>query len=486
MVHGPLITTLLPVAAASAAAIIGALGPGAGWLAGLAASILGLLCSSALLASPPGLLAGGEFMVDGYAGWAMLTISVVYLLSVLPLRHSIGVMREYGRLGGRDERLAYLLLNGAYAFMYLLAVSNNLFMIWVFLEIATVLTVYLVGLDRRSVEAHEAAWKYFIMCSVGMSFSLYGFVVIYGYAYQAGAGQPWLLTSIARVAAPAPLLTAACGFIVAGFSVKAGLFPVYMWLPDAYAEAPTPVAALLSGALTYLPLYVLLRILHFLGAAAGRAVWLLAVLGLASMLCGAAGMYRTQDAKRLYAYSSIEHMGILAFLAAASLGLGSPGVALAAFNLHAIGHAVSKAAAFDAAGFLDERYSVRLIDSLDPSLDRVAGWGLLAFTVSLAGIPPFPLFISELLGAVSVASNTWLLAAYIVCVFTAFTALAVRIGDLYAEKEGDDTRPLRVPGASMARAAIIAAVAALIILTLLYLSTPALNTLLEAAPGAWP
>ena len=399
-------------------------------LASLLAAIASLTCSLSFLTSNVHVsLLEKEFVLSSFEAYNLVLVSVVYLISSLSLAPALAELVEEGL---RSTRTYVSLFNMSFAMMLLVVVSNNMFVIWVLLELLTLLAVYLVAV--KGGRATEAGWKYLILCGVGMAFSLYGFVILYGLGVRHGVEMPWLVSSLSgQLYDHKPLITLASVFILAGFSVKAGLFPAYMWLPDAHAEAPYPISALLSGALIYLPLYILYKIFSIV-AHSTLAIYVLFCIAIASILVGAAGMLVANDIKRLYAYSSIEHMGFLASFIAAYYGLGNPIISYTAFNLHALGHAIAKAAVFVGAGYLAYAFRTRNIDRIDVGIEKVAGWGLFIHTITLAGIPPFPLFISKLLGFLAFAENTLALIAYTIVVFVAFTAIALRLSHLYALK----------------------------------------------------
>ncbi|HIQ55095.1 MAG TPA: hypothetical protein EYH59_00230, partial [Pyrodictium sp.] len=399
-------------------------------LVSLLAAIASLTCSLSFLTSNVHVsLLEKEFVLSSFEAYNLVLVSVVYLISSLSLAPALAELVEEGL---RSTRTYVSLFNMSFAMMLLVVVSNNMFVIWVLLELLTLLAVYLVAV--KGGRATEAGWKYLILCGVGMAFSLYGFVILYGLGVRHGIEMPWLVSNLAgQLHDHRPLVALASVFILAGFSVKAGLFPAYMWLPDAHAEAFYSVSALLSGALIYLPLYVLYKMFSVV-AHATFAVHVLFCIAVVSILVGAAGMLVTSDIKRLYAYSSIEHMGFLASFIAAYYGLGDPITSYIAFNLHALGHAIAKAAVFVGAGYLAYAFRTRNIDKIDVGIEKIAGWSLFIHTITLAGIPPFPLFISKLLGFLAFAKNTPALIAYTVVVFVAFTAIALRLSHLYALK----------------------------------------------------
>jgi hydrogenase-4 component F len=272
--------------------------------------------------------------------------------------------------------------------MNLAFVSNNIGLMWVAIEIATLTTVLMVGLYRTH-EALEAAWKYFILGSVGIALALFGTILVYMAARPViGEGRDamiWtLLVERAANFDPA-LLNVAFVFLLLGYGTKVGLVPLHAWLPDAHAEGPTPISAVLSGLLLNVALYALLRFKILLAANSDAIAPgpLMVTLGLASLIFSAFMLYRRRDIKRMFAYSSIEHMGIIVF----AFGMGG---ALANFAglLHMVMHSLTKSAIFYAVGNIaqikgtQKLAQLRGLTETHPGL----GWGLVIGVVAIAGL----------------------------------------------------------------------------------------------------
>jgi hydrogenase-4 component F len=209
--------------------------------------------------------------------------------------------------------------------MNLALVSNNLGVMWVAIELATLTTVAMVGIYRTH-EAIEAAWKYFILGSVGIALALFGTILVYVAAEpvvgQGLQGMVWTVLMTKVAAFDPALLNVAFVFLLLGYGTKVGLAPLHAWLPDAHAEGPTPISAVLSGLLLNVALYAVLRFKMLLAAnhAALAPGPLLVTMGLVSLIFAGFMLYRRRDIKRMFAYSSIEHMGIIAF----AFGMGGP------------------------------------------------------------------------------------------------------------------------------------------------------------------
>jgi hydrogenase-4 component F len=317
--------------------------------------------------------------------------------------------------------------------MNLALVANNIGLMWVAVEIATLTTVLMVGMYRTH-EALEAAWKYFILGSVGIALALFGTILVYMAARpvigEGNDAMTWTVL-IVRVAEFDPaLLNVAFVFLLLGYGTKVGLAPLHAWLPDAHAEGPTPISAVLSGLLLNVALYAVLRYKMLLAAnpAAIAPGPLMVTMGLTSLIFAAFMLYRRRDIKRLFAYSSIEHMGIIAF----AFGMGGP-LANFAGLLHMTMHSLTKSAIFFAVGHIaqvkgtQKIAEVRGLTESHPWL----GWGLVLGVVAIAGLPPLGIFMSEFLVVSSTFSRAPLLAVLLVFgLLVAFGALMLRVSGL--------------------------------------------------------
>jgi hydrogenase-4 component F len=257
----------------------------------------------------------------------------------------------------------------------------------------------MVGIYRTH-EALEAAWKYFILGSVGIALALFGTILVYMAARPViGEGLDAMVwtTLIAHAGAFDPaLLNVAFVFLLLGYGTKVGLAPLHAWLPDAHAEGPTPISAVLSGLLLNVALYVLLRFKMLLAVnpAALAPGPLMVTLGLTSLVFAAFMLYRRRDIKRMFAYSSIEHMGIIVF----AFGMGGP-LANFAGLLHMTMHSLTKSAIFFAVGHVAQVKGTQRIADMGglTETNPVLGWGLILGVVAIAGMPPLGIFMSEFL-----------------------------------------------------------------------------------------
>jgi hydrogenase-4 component F len=305
---------------------------------------------------------------------------------------------------------------------------------------ATLTTVLMVGIYRTH-EALEAAWKYFILGSVGIALALFGTILIYMAARPVvGEGIDAMLWTvlIEHVAAFDPgLLDVAFVFLLLGYGTKVGLAPLHAWLPDAHAEGPTPISAVLSGLLLNVALYAVLRFKMLL-AANGQAIApgpLMVAMGLFSVIFAAFMLYRRRDIKRMFAYSSVEHMGIITF----AFGMGGP-LANFAGLLHMTMHSLTKSAIFFTVGHIaqvkgtQKMADIRGLTETHPLL----GWGLVLGVVAIAGLPPLGIFMSEFLVVSSTFARAPLLAIILVIgLLVAFGALLMRLNGLaFGEPSG--------------------------------------------------
>jgi len=339
---------------------------------------------------------------------------------------------ETGRVGAPRMRLYHASFQGFLFTMQLALSTNNLGILWVALEGATLATVLLVSL-YRTPESVEAAWKYFILCGVGIAQALFGTVLLYFAASRVITNpEEALLWSVlnANSAELEPVVMAiAFVFLLVGYGTKIGLVPLHNWLPDAHSEGPTPMSAVLSGLLLNVALYAVVRVKMLTdGALAGGSVHhpqlaglLLMGFGMLSFLVAGLLLHRQRDIKRLFSYSSIEHMGLMTF----AFGLGGP---LATFGalLHMTVHSLTKSAIFITVGHASQIAGTQSIDRIRGliSTQPGVGWGLLVATIAIAGFPPFGVFVSEfLLLSATIESWPWLAVPLLTGLAIAFAGL---------------------------------------------------------------
>jgi hydrogenase-4 component F len=363
----------------------------------------------------------GLLRADALTAWMLLTIGAV---AVIACAAAPGYLRHEAAHHRRYLTLIQLFL----ACMSLAVLADNLGLFWVALEATTIVTAFLVG-HRRTRESVEAAWKYVVLCSVGIAIALLGIVCLYAASVAAGGhgvtALSWThLASSAHSLDPA-LTKLATGLILLGFGTKAGLAPMHAWLPDAHSQAPAPVSALMSGVLLSVAFYAILRYRAIADTALGPAYvrTLLLTAALASLVVAAMLLIAQRDYKRLLAYSSIEHMGLIALGTAFGVR-----IAIAAVLLHILGHGLVKSVAFCASGQVlhvtgsPDIAAVRALAARQPGLAGAFGISL----VALLGLPPFSLFASELgvARAGFASGHGWAVAVAFTLMLVAFVAIA--------------------------------------------------------------
>jgi len=360
-------------------------------------------------------------VLNTFVGFTTSVFSASYISHELETGHlARGYMRFY-------HAMYQLMMFG----MNLALVANNIGLMWVAVELSTLTTVVMVGLYRTPA-ALEAAWKYFILGSVGIALALFGTILVYLAAQPVVGEGPeamvWTVLAARAKEFDPSLLNIAFIFLLLGYGTKVGLVPLHAWLPDAHAEGPTPISAVLSGLLLNVALYALLRFKMLLAANPGAIAPgpLMIAMGLLSLIFASFMLYRRHDIKRLFAYSSIEHMGIIVF----AFGMAGPLGNFAGLLQMAM-HSLTKSAIFFSVGHIAQVKGTQRITRIGglTTSHPVLGWGLVAGVAAIAGLPPFGVFMSEFLVVSSTFARSPVLA--ILCVFgllVAFAALLLRLG----------------------------------------------------------
>ncbi|MGA7327103.1 MAG: hydrogenase 4 subunit F [Rhodomicrobium sp.] len=403
----------------------------------LATLITFLAAASLVLGRPE---PGTYLLVDDLNNvFIVLTTFVAFTTSVFSASY-ISHELETGRLTPSFLRFYHAMYQVLMFAMNLALLANNIGLMWVAIELATLTTVLMVGIYRTH-EALEAAWKYFILGSVGIALALFGTILIYMAARpvisEGYAAMMWT-ELVAHAAAFDPaLLNIAFVFLLLGYGTKVGLVPLHAWLPDAHAEGPTPISAVLSGLLLNVALYALLRFKMLLAVnlkalAPGP---LMITMGLISLIFAAFMLYRRRDIKRMFAYSSIEHMGIITF----AFGMGGP-LANFAGLLHMTMHSLTKSAIFFAVGHITQVKGTQRISDMGglTETNPVLGWGLVLGVVAIAGLPPLGIFMSEFLVVSStMAREPWLAIPLVFGILVGLGALFLRLnGIAFGEPRG--------------------------------------------------
>jgi hydrogenase-4 component F len=447
----------VPAAAGAAAAVA----PWRQWLGWLATAANGAVLALGIVAARQATggqvptAAGGVLRADALSAFMVVVIGAIATLASWQSVRYLTAEISRGEATARHAARYAALVQAFVTCMLLAVLAANLGVMWVAVEATTIATTFLVG-HRRTDGALEASWKYVVICSVGIALAFLGTVLLY-FAGLHAAGHPagsldWtsLLAAASRLN-PA-VVRLAMGLLVLGYGTKVGLAPMHSWLPDAHSQAPAPVSALMSGVLLTVAFYALLRFKaiadHALGP--GYARVLLVAVGLASLAVAASLLLTQRDYKRMLAYHSIEHMGLIALGAAAGTSL-----AIAAVLLHILGHGLAKGVLFLASGEIlltegsSEIAKVPALLSRRPVLGGIFGFGL----VALLGLPPFSLFVSELnmIRAEIAVGLWWAVAIALVCMAVIFAAVMAHgrhllLGDSPPGRAGPPTpRTVAVP-----------------------------------------
>jgi len=375
-------------------------------------------------------VSGSTFRVDSFNVYLLVLTAFVGTTTSIFSRPYMHYVCETGKTNERGMRLYHVMFQ-LFMFTMLLALStDNLGILWVAIEGATLATVLLVSL-YRTPEAIEAAWKYFILCGVGIALALFGTVLLYFAAQHviqdSGSGLSWSALHGVAPQLQSSIMSLAFVFLLVGYGTKVGLVPMHQWLPDAHSEGPTPMSAVLSGLLLNVALYAVVRLKMLVDGSLSSsesphmAGYLLMGFGLVSFLVSGLFLHRQRDIKRMFSYSSIEHMGLMTF----AFGLGGP---LATFGalLHMLVHSLTKSAIFITVGHATHIAGTQVIDHIRGLIrtQPTVGWGLLLGVAAIAGFPPFGVFTSEfLLLTATMQSQPWFTVALLVGLAIAFAGL---------------------------------------------------------------
>src|SRR3990170_2036159 len=386
--------------------------------------------SARVVAAGPLFALGREFAIDALNVFLVALTAFVALTTAIFSRPYMRVEQQHGRMNPRRLRL-YHSMYQLFSFTMLLALTtNNMGLLWVALEAATLATVMLVSVYRTAASL-EAAWKYFILCGVGIAQALFGTVLLYMAAERAGAGAEgallWTNLDTIKTVLDPRIMALAFAFLFVGYGTKVGLVPVHNWLPDAHAEGPTPVSAVLSGLLLNVALYAVLRckVLTDGALGPGLAGQMMMAFGLLSVVVAAFFLSRQRDVKRMFAYSSIEHMGLITF----AFGVGGP-VATFAGLLHMTVHSLIKSAIFFAVGHAAQHAGTQVMSEIRGLVraNPTVGWGLMLGSLAILGMPPFGVFASEfLILTTTIESVPWTTPFLLLGLGVAFASVFQRV-----------------------------------------------------------
>jgi len=379
----------------------------------------------------PLLVLDRQFFVDPFNVFLVALTAFVGFTTALFSRPYMRIEQEHGKLTTGRLRLYHSMYQLFIFTMLLALLTNNMGILWVALEAATLATVLLVSLYRTPASL-EAAWKYFILCGVGIAQALFGTILLYFAAErllgaEGGGALLWTQLNGVKDQLEPTVLSIAFVFLLVGYGTKVGLVPLHNWLPDAHAEGPTPVSAVLSGLLLNVALYAVVRCKVLVEGSlhTSFARELMMGFGLLSVVVAALLLSRQKDVKRLFAYSSIEHMGIITF----AFGMGGA-VANFAALLHMTVHSLTKSAIFFAVGHAAQKTGTQMIDDIRGLITTspLIGWGLVIGTLAILGMPPFGVFASEFLILVTAMSEQpWATPFLLIALALAFAAVFSKI-----------------------------------------------------------
>jgi hydrogenase-4 component F len=379
----------------------------------------------------PMLVAHEQFFVDAFNVFLVALTAFVGLTTAIFSRPYMRIEALHGRLNPRRLRLYHAMYQLFMFAMLLALLTNNMGLLWVAMEAATLSTVLLVSLYRTRASL-EAAWKYFILCGVGIAQALFGTILLYFAAEKTLGSQGmtallWTHLNAVKGELEPHVLGLAFVFLLVGYGTKVGLAPLHNWLPDAHAEGPTPVSAVLSGLLLNVALYAVVRCKVLVEGSIGVAVpsRMLMGFGLFSAVLAAFFLWRQKDIKRLFGYSSIEHMGIMTF----AFGLGGP-VANFAALLHMTVHSLTKSSIFFTAGHASQTAGTQQMEKIRGLLDNspTIGWGLMLGSLAILGMPPFGVFSSEfLILTTAMREHPWTTPLLLIALGVAFAAIFARV-----------------------------------------------------------
>ena len=416
--------------------------------------------------------------IDSLSAIFIGLISVVGFLAGI---YSIGYMKaelDEGHLDFKTYAYYYSFLHLFFFTMLLSVTTNNIILMWVAIEATTLSSAFLVGTYKHRTSL-EAAWKYIIICSVGVAFGLYGTILTFADANSL-LNNPeqaifWSAINMQANDLNPTLMYLAFVFILVGFGTKCGLFPMHTWLPDAHSEAPSPVSAILSAVLLNCAMLVVLRYYILISKSVGSTYpqTLLLIFGLLSVAIGALFIIVQSDIKRLLAYSSIENMGLISF----AFGLGGP-LGIFAGLLHTINHSLAKTLLFCASGNILLKYKTRDMNQVR-GLWHVAPITALLFAggaLALGGIPPFNIFVSEFSIVVAgiYAQKTWLIIICLILLTIVLASLALMLLKIVLGKRPDGIKIGEVKFISLVAIALLLS---MMLVMGLYIADPILQLL---------
>ncbi len=396
---------------------------------------LGTLIAACLLtvqvvAEGPVFVWDKQFFIDPLNVFLVTLTAFVGFTTAIFSRPYMRVEQDKGKMTPHRMRL-YHGMYQLFSFTMLLALTtNNLGILWVAMEAATLTTVLLVSVYRTAASL-EAAWKYFILCGVGIAQALFGTVLLYMAAEKVlgphGATLLWTSLNAIKTQLDPAIVTLAFAFLFIGYGAKVGMVPLHSWLPDAHAEGPTPVSAVLSGLLLNVAMYAVLRCKVLTDGAlqSPLAGQLMMGFGLLSVVVAAFSLSRQKDVKRMFSYSSIEHMGLITF----AFGMGGP-IANFAGLLHMTVHSLIKSAIFYTVGHATQKADTQVMSEIRGliTVNPAVGWGLMLGAMAILGMPPFGIFASEfLILTTAMREQPWATPFLFLALGVAFASMLIRV-----------------------------------------------------------
>jgi hydrogenase-4 component F len=387
-----------------------------------------------------------QVIASGPHAWGVLRIDeigLIFLLLVVVLTaavsiYTVGWLKQAVSVGNMKPELLrsyFALVHVFVATMVLTVLADNLGLLWIAMEATTITSAILIGYHGHR-HGLEAAWKYIVVTTIGISFGLFGTVLVYAAGAAAHvttglAGMNWSALVKVGPALDPGIVRIGFVFVMVGYGTKVGLAPMHLWLPDAHSQAPTPVSALLSGVLIKCALLGIIRFQSIAAAACGAAFpgTVLMVFGLISIVVATPFILAQHDLKRLFGFCSVEHVGIVAL----GLGFGGP-VGTYGALLHVVNHGITKALAFFASGNAIARYGTRDMRAIRGlfSLAPVGATLMMMAGLSLVGMPPFSIFVSELLVLrAGIGQGHWVaIAIFLAMVVVIFAGLLHHVGSM--------------------------------------------------------
>jgi hydrogenase-4 component F len=379
----------------------------------------------------PVLVAHEVFFIDPFNVFLVALTALVGLTTAIFSRPYMRIETDHGRVSARRLRLYHSMYQLFMTTMLVALTTNNMGLLWVAMEAATLSTVLLVTLYRTPASL-EAGWKYFILCGVGIAQALFGTVLLYFAAEKVLGAEGatallWTHLNAVKGQLEPTVLGLAFVFLFVGYGTKVGLAPLHNWLPDAHAEGPTPISAVLSGLLLNVAIYAVVRCKVLVEGSLHSQLpaQILMAFGLLSVVLAVFFLWRQRDIKRLFAYSSIEHMGIITF----AFGMGGP-VANFAALLHMTVHSLTKSAIFFAVGHAAQKAGSQLMENIRGliTLSPTVGWGLMMGSLAILGLPPFGVFASEfLILTTAMREQPWATPILLMALGVAFAAIFGRV-----------------------------------------------------------